>query len=574
MTMERKTFDIVITASPEAVWQVLWNDVTYRRWTSVFHEGSYAESDWKEGSKILFLAPGGDGMASRIAVNREYSEMAFQHLGIVKNGVEDYDGEEVKNWAGAMEVYRLEPLANGATKLTAELDVNDEYADYFLNTFPKALQIVKDLAEGNHPTKITPFLWFDGQAEEAADFYVSVFKNSEIKTVTRSGDSVMVVNFSLDGQEFSALNGGPEFKVNPSISFYVVCETEAETDEVWRRLSEGGSALMPLQKYDWSEKYGWVQDRFGVSWQISLGKMEDTGQKFTPSLLFTGGKSGRGEEAVHFYTSVFSPSSITGILRYGPGEPGREGTVKHAQFTLHNETFMIMDSPMNDPFTFNEGLSFLINCETQAEVDYYWGKLIADGGAESMCGWLKDKFGVSWQVVPAILPKLLSHPDPAKAQRATAAMLKMRKIEIDKLTQAAGTGNTVTIENMVNAPVAKVWQLWTEARHVQNWNNASDDWHTPKAVNDLRVGGRFVYTMAAKDGSAAFDFCGVYDEVVENSRIDYTMDDGRMVENLFEERDGKTHVLVTFETENTHSQEMQRAGWQAILDNFKKYAEG
>jgi predicted 3-demethylubiquinone-9 3-methyltransferase (glyoxalase superfamily) len=242
------------------------------------------------------------------------------------------------------------------------------------------------------------------------------------------------VDFSLDGQKFNALNGGPQFKFNPSVSFYVTCETETETDAVWQKLSEGGMALMPLERYDWSEKYGWVQDRFGLSWQISLGKLEDTGhQKFTPSLLFTGMQRGRAAEAVRFYTSLFDSSSITGIMHYGAGEPGPEGTVKHAQFSLCGQTFMAMDHPMEEPFTFNEAISFVVNCNTQNEVDFFWEKLTADGGEESMCGWLKDKFGVSWQIVPEALPRLLSDPNPAVAQTAMAAMMQMRKIVIADL---------------------------------------------------------------------------------------------------------------------------------------------
>ncbi|MBK6904153.1 MAG: VOC family protein [Saprospirales bacterium] len=283
------------------------------------------------------------------------------------------------------------------------------------------------------PQKITPFLWFDHQAEEAAGFYTSVFRNSKIDRVLHFGEQVGVVDFSLDGQGFNAMNAGPAFQLNPTISFFVVCETEAETDEVWGKLLEGGKVLVRLDKYPWSEKYGWVQDRYGLSWQISLGKMEDTGQKFTPSLLFSGVQSGRAEEALHFYASVFSPSSITGILHYGAGGEGREGTVNHAQFSLCGQTFMAMDDTMESPDSFNEALSFVVDCEDQKEVDYFWDSLLAGGGQESMCGWLKDRFGVSWQVIPRALPKLLSDPDPEKAQRASAAMMKMRKIEVDKL---------------------------------------------------------------------------------------------------------------------------------------------
>ena len=423
--------------------------------------------------------------------------------------------------------------------------------------------------------KITPFLWFNGQAEEAANFYAAVFKNSKIGNVIGHGDAVMVVDFTLDGQPFSALNGGPQFTFNPSVSFFVTCETEAETDVVWQKLVDGGMAMMPLERYDWSDKYGFLQDRYGVCWQISLGKLDEVGgQKFVPSLLFTGPQKGRGEEAVRFYTNLFGHSDITGILHYGAGEEGPVGTVKHAQFSLEGQTFMIMDNPTDQTFTFNEAASFVVHCTTQGEVDFFWEKLTANGGEESQCGWLKDKFGVSWQIIPEALPRLLADPDPAIAQHAMMAMMQMRKIEIAKLNLNPNAEKpAITIEATVSASMEKVWRLWTEAAHVQNWNNASDDWHTPKAVNDLRQGGSFVYTMAAKDGSFSFDFGGIYDEVLENQRIAYTIADGRKVSVTFEPTGTGIHIVETFEAENIHSLDMQRAGWQAILDNFKKYAE-
>jgi uncharacterized protein YndB with AHSA1/START domain len=132
---------------------------------------------------------------------------------------------------------------------------------------------------------------------------------------------------------------------------------------------------------------------------------------------------------------------------------------------------------------------------------------------------------------------------------------------------------SITIETTVNAPVEKVWKLWTGPEHIMKWNNASDDWHTPSAKNDLRVGGQFTFRMEAKDGSFGFDFGGVYDEVKTNELIAYTIGDGRKVKVHFTKQDNVTKVVETFEAENTHSIEMQRGGWQNILDNFKKYAE-
>jgi len=275
---------------------------------------------------------------------------------------------------------------------------------------------------------IYPCLWFDGKAGEAAALYCSIFNKSKVTV-----DTGMVVNFEIQGQKFMALNGGPQYRINPSISFFVVCESEAETEAVWKALADGGSVLMPLDKYEWSEKYGWVQDRFGVSWQISLGKIPDVGQKITPSMLFVGEQAGKAEQAITFYTSVFSYSTIGGILRNGTGQSDPEGTVKHAQFTINQYVMMATDSSYAHAFAFNEAVSFVVECETQEEVNFFWEKLTR-GGHEGRCGWLKDQFGVSWQIVPTILTTLMS--DPARAKRVVKAFMQMNKFDIVLLEQA------------------------------------------------------------------------------------------------------------------------------------------
>lgn len=132
---------------------------------------------------------------------------------------------------------------------------------------------------------------------------------------------------------------------------------------------------------------------------------------------------------------------------------------------------------------------------------------------------------------------------------------------------------SITVQTTVNAPVEKVWNSWTKPEHITQWNNASDDWHTPKASNDLRTGGKFSATMAARDGSASFDFEGVYSNVKNNQLIEYAMADGRTVTVVFEGTGSKTRITETFDAENENPIEMQRGGWQAILDNFKKYTE-
>lgn len=275
---------------------------------------------------------------------------------------------------------------------------------------------------------IYPCLWFDSQAKEAAQFYCSLFNNSKI-----TAENPIVVTFESDGQKFMCLNGGPQFKINPSISFFTVFETEAEIDRIWSKMLEGGSVLMALDKYEWSEKYGWIQDKFGVNWQLSFGKLTDVGQKFTPTLMFTEKVHGKAEQAIDFYTSVFDNSSVRGILRYGENDHDTAGSIKHAQFTLDKSVFMAMDSGMAHGFGFNEAISFVIECEDQKEIDYYWNKL-TQGGEESMCGWLKDQFGVSWQVVPEILGTLMS--DPERGPRVIQAFMKMKKFDIEALLKA------------------------------------------------------------------------------------------------------------------------------------------
>jgi predicted 3-demethylubiquinone-9 3-methyltransferase (glyoxalase superfamily) len=290
-------------------------------------------------------------------------------------------------------------------------------------------------------------LWYDDQAEEAANFYKSIFPDSSIDHIARYGNegqevtggkpgSVMVVAFSLAGMRFQAINGGPLFKLNPSISLYVVTESEQETNAIWSKLSEGGKILMALDKYPWSEKYGWLQDKYGLSWQIGMGKLSDVGQKITPYLTFVGEEAGRAEEAMKFYTSLFKASKIDGIHKHPKDSSDPEGYVMHAQFKLADSKFMISDSTGPHDFSFNEALSIIVDCKNQQEIDYYWDALRAGGGKESMCGWLSDKFGVSWQVNSPRLKEMLVDKDQKKVDRVTKAFLRMRKFNLAELEKA------------------------------------------------------------------------------------------------------------------------------------------
>ncbi len=276
---------------------------------------------------------------------------------------------------------------------------------------------------------IHPCIWYNGNAKQAAAFYCSLFPNSKITT-----DTPMVVNWELAGQKFMGLNAGPMFKPNASISFLVVCEDDTEINTLWEKLSDGGMAMMPLDKYDWSERYGFVQDKFGLAWQIMKGKYSDVNQKITPAFLFVGNSYGKAGAAVKYYTEVFKPSAIQGILLYAENEGPAAGSVKHSQFILDGKVFMAMDGYGEHHFAFNEGISFVVECKDQKEIDYFWDTLTSDGGQESMCGWLKDKFGVSWQIIPHNIGQLMTDFD--MGSRRMQAMMKMKKLDIGKLENA------------------------------------------------------------------------------------------------------------------------------------------
>ena len=296
--------------------------------------------------------------------------------------------------------------------------------------------------------KIVAHLWFDREAEEAAHLYVSLFRNSSVGEPVRASKAgfeihglpagtVMTVPFRLGGLDFAGINGGPLFKFNPSVSFLIACRTPGEVDALWDRLSAGGSPLMDLGAYPFSERYGWTSDRFDLSWQVMSTGGREVRQKIVPTLMYTGAQAGRAEEAIRLYASIFGGSGIGPILRYGQGEaPDREGTVKHASFMLEGLEFAAMDSARVRDTGFNEAVSLMRLCETQDEIDRFWGKLTAGGGQEGPCGWLKDKFGVSWQIAPRRLQEMLRDPDPAKVERVTDAFLKMKKLVVAELEKA------------------------------------------------------------------------------------------------------------------------------------------
>lgn len=299
--------------------------------------------------------------------------------------------------------------------------------------------------------KISTMFWFDSQAEEAAKFYESLFEHSKLGQRAFYGKAgfefhrqpegkLMTIEFELEGQRFVGLNGGPVFKFTPSISFLIACGSKKEVEAFWEPLSAGGEVMMELGEYPFSPWYGWTKDRFGLSWQVMQMGDIPSAQKITPTLMYVGHVAGKAEEAIRFYASIFSRSKVGDILRYAKGEePDREGTIKHAGFTLEGREFAAMDSAYEHGFSFTEAISFVVSCDTQKEIDHFW-KMLTEGGDPNaqQCGWLKDKYDVSWQVTPAVLETMLADPDRKKVERVTNAYLKMKKFDIGELEKAYG----------------------------------------------------------------------------------------------------------------------------------------
>lgn len=293
--------------------------------------------------------------------------------------------------------------------------------------------------------KIVPHLWFDKEARQAAEFYQEVFGNrSKIISAatlhnTPSGD-VNVVSFEIWGYRFMSISAGPLFKLNPSISFMLnfdpsqVKHAKESIEEIWKKLATGGKALMPLDKYPFSERYGWIQDRYGVSWQLIYTSPEGEERPLViPSLLFTGDTCGKAEEASDFYLSVFK-NSIRGVVaRYPEGMgPDKEGTVMFTDFKLEDQWFAAMDSAQEHLFNFNEAVSLMVYCKDQEEIDYYWEKLSAVPESEQ-CGWLKDRYGISWQIVPTRMDEMMSNGTPGQVAAITESFLKMKKFDLAEL---------------------------------------------------------------------------------------------------------------------------------------------
>lgn len=294
--------------------------------------------------------------------------------------------------------------------------------------------------------KIVPNLWFGGNAEEAANFYVGVFSGGKVVSTSYYPESakdgladfqqdlagkILTVEFGLAGCRFVAINAGPEFKPTPAVSFMVNFDPSRDPqarehlDELWGKLMEGGEALMRLDEYPFSKHYGWVQDKYGFSWQLILTDPNGEPRPFiVPSLMFGSVAQNHASEALDYYLQVFKNAKLGAMAKYdtqvGPAAPG---SVMFADLTLENQWFAAMDSGGEQDLTFNEAVSFAVNCADQSEIDYYWERLSYFPENEQ-CGWCKDRFGVSWQIVPKNMEELMQKP------HAFATLMQQKKIII------------------------------------------------------------------------------------------------------------------------------------------------
>lgn len=286
---------------------------------------------------------------------------------------------------------------------------------------------------------ITPGIWCDGTAVEAGDFYAAVFRDTSVTGTTRYPDEglpefqagmagePLTVDVDVAGRRLMLINAGPEFTPNHSISFLLNFDPAAlggedgarsYLDEVHAALIDGGDELMPLGEYAHSPRYAWVRDRYGVTWQLMLTDPEGDPRPFlTPCLMFAGENQDRAEEATDYWMSVIDDSSRGALHRTA------DGAVLFTDFLLGGDWFAAMDSAVPQDLAFNEGISLEIRCAGQDGIDRLWRALSSDPAAEQ-CGWCRDRYGLSWQVVPENIDELMARPG------AYGALMGMKKIDV------------------------------------------------------------------------------------------------------------------------------------------------
>jgi predicted 3-demethylubiquinone-9 3-methyltransferase (glyoxalase superfamily) len=288
--------------------------------------------------------------------------------------------------------------------------------------------------------KIIPHLWYDKEAVEAVKWYIELFEDSKILHIdtiydTPSGDA-QTVDFELAGMQFLAISAGPYFTFNPSISLMVACSNEEEVNRLHVSLSDKGTELMPLGEYPFSKWYAWIQDKYGLSWQLMMVENMEEHQRIRPTLLFAGEVCGKAKDALDYYQTVFQEAK-KGYVNYYQGEEGidERAHINYGELSIKGNQFIIMDHGMGGDFTFNEAFSFMIPCTDQDEIDYFWDRLSFVPEAEQ-CGWVKDQFGLSWQIVPENLNEMMANGTKEEIKRITETFLKMKKLDIAAIERA------------------------------------------------------------------------------------------------------------------------------------------
>ena len=299
--------------------------------------------------------------------------------------------------------------------------------------------------------KVVPNIWCNGNAEEAGAFYAEALPLADSAVASRyptaglpdfqaaMAGEPLVVNVTVDGYRIALINAGPEFAPNPSISLVLnfdpnhIGDARAVMDETWRKLTIGGKIRMPLGEYPFSDRFGWVEDRYGVSWELNLPGDDEAGDSrpfVTPALLFGGPVQNRAGEALEKYLTLV-PGSRRGLTVAFDQEvgPAHADALAHADFTIGGDWVAVQDAGAEQDFSFSPGLSLQLNCADQDELDRVWTVLSAVPEAEQ-CGWCVDEFGVSWQVIPGGLE------DQELTPEVYAAMLSMKKIDIAALEAA------------------------------------------------------------------------------------------------------------------------------------------
>lgn len=269
---------------------------------------------------------------------------------------------------------------------------------------------------------ITPCFWYERDSLAAAALVQEAFGGG--RTVDSNPMSTV---WELFGRRVMGINGGPRYRPGSSLSLFVQLPGEVAVRRAFETLARDGRAHLPLAPMPWSPLFAWVEDRHGVHWQLAQSFQEDSRPMLFPTLMFTGPQAGQARAAIDAYTKVFPGSSI------GELHLSDDGGVRFAIVELAGQTVGFMDGHGGEDEGFTPGVSLSVACDDQAEIDHFWDHLV-QGGQESRCGWLTDRFGFSWQIVPSIMGELMS--DPQRAQRVVAAFLPMTRLDLETLRRA------------------------------------------------------------------------------------------------------------------------------------------